>query len=223
MKTDNQIQQDIISELKWDPLLHPSAIGVSVINGIVTLSGQVQSFFEKVEAEKAARRVTGVRAVAIDIQVGISPGNFRTDAEIAEAVLNGLKWHAGIREDQIVIKVEDGIVTLHGEVDRAWQKTAVKDMVSKLAGVKNVINLIALKPGSVQEDMEEKIQNAFKRNSTVNAGNISVSLRGHEIMLEGTVDSYEEKNAAENIAWSAPGIIEVDNRLKVRRHEEYSY
>lgn len=223
MKTDNQIQQDIISELKWDPLLHPSAVGVSVINGIVTLSGQVETFFEKVEAEKASRKVAGVRAVAIDIQVGISPANFRTDAEIAEAILNGLKWHVGIAEEQIIIKVEDGIVTLHGQVDRAWQRTAVKEMVSKLAGVRSVINLIAVKPGLVQVDIDEKIQNAFKRNSTVNAGNISATVRGHEIVLEGTVNSYAEKNAAKNIAWSAPGIIEVDNRLKVERQEECTY
>ncbi|WP_018615495.1 BON domain-containing protein [Segetibacter koreensis] len=223
MKNDSVVQEDVLNELKWNPFLHAANIGVSVKNGVVTLSGEVDSYLEKVEAEKAVHKVAGVRAVALDIQVGISPGNFRTDAEIAEAVLNSLKWHTSIPEEKIVIKVENGIVTLDGEVDWAYQRASVKDLVSNLAGVKSVINLITVKPRVAQTDIKEKIQDAFRRVATVDAQHISVEVIGNKVLLKGKVRSYAERNDAENAAWSAPGIIEVDNRLEVVDQEEYSF
>jgi osmotically-inducible protein OsmY len=223
MKKDYDIQEDVISELKWNPSIHSSNIGVAVKHGVVTLSGEVESFLEKVEVEKAVRRVAGVRAVAVDIHVGLSPGNLRTDAELAEAVLDSLKWHTSIPEEQITIKVEKGIVTLSGEVDWAYQRALVKDLVSHLAGVKNVVNLIAVKPGEVGRDIKEKIQNAFQRVANVDSDNITVEVIGNRVLLKGRVNTLEEKNDAENVAWFAPGIIEVDNHIEVVPQEEFSY
>jgi osmotically-inducible protein OsmY len=222
MKKDYEIQEDVINELKWNASIHSSNIGVSVKSGVVTLWGEVDSYLEKIEAEKAVRKVAGVRAVAVDLQVGISQGNYRTDAEIAEAILNSLRWHTSIPEEQIVIKVENGIVTLKGEVEWAYQRTLVKDVVTHLTGVKNVINLMVVKPRLIETDVKDKIENAFERIATVDAEKISVEIIGSRVLLRGKVHSYIEKNDAENAAWSAPGIIEVDNHIEVVPQEEYS-
>src|SRR5688572_28588336 len=146
MKSDPQIQKDVMEQLRWEPFLNASQIGVSVKNGIVTLSGQVDSYSKKLTAENAAKKIAGVKAIAEDIQIGVSPSFNKTDAEIAEAVLNALKWHSSVQEEKIKIKVENGNVKLEGEVDWEYQRTSAKSSIENLVGVRSVTNLITLKP-----------------------------------------------------------------------------
>ena len=215
MKSDIQIQKDIMDELKWEPYLNASEIGVAVKNGVVTLTGQVDSYSKKLAAERAAKRVTGVKAVAEDIQVGISPGNRKTDAEIAEAVLNILKWHAAIREDKIKIKVEDGVVKLEGEVEWDYQRINAKTAIENMAGVRSVINLITVKPKIKASDIHQKINSAFIRSATIDAEKIRVEVDGGKVILRGRVRSFAEKEDAERSAWAAPGVLSLESNLEV--------
>ena len=169
MKTDSQIQKDVMAQLKWEPFLNASEIGVAVKNGIVTLSGQVDSYLKKIAAEDAAKKIAGVKAIAEDIQIGVSPSNKKTDTEIAEAVVNALKWHTAVQEEKIKIKVENGLVRLEGEVEWEYQKTNAKSAVANLAGVNGVINLIVVKPKIVSSAIEKRINEAFHRSATIDS------------------------------------------------------
>lgn len=215
MKSDIQIQKDVMDEIKWEPFLNASEIGVAVKNGIVTLSGQVDSFSKKLTAEKAAKRVAGVKAVAEDIQVGVSPSFRKTDADIAEAVLNALKWHTAVQEEKIKIKVEDGIVRLDGEVEWEYQRSNAKSAVEHLAGVRSVINSISIRPKVTPTDIQNKINAAFHRSATVDAGKVSAEVSGSKVTLRGTVRSLAEKEDAEKAAWNAPGVNSVDSRIEI--------
>jgi osmotically-inducible protein OsmY len=216
MKSDLQIQQDIIAELKWEPVLNANEIGVSVKDGVVTLSGILDTYGKKIAAEKAAKRVMGVRAVAMDIQVGISPVFKKTDSEIAEMILTALRMHTAIQEDQIRIKVEDGNVTLEGSVEWEYQRKAALNAVENLPGVRNVLNLIFLRPETpLTNDIERKIRSAFHRRATLDAENIFVEVSGSKVSLKGSVSSMKEKDDAEEAAWAAPGVTQVNNRLLV--------
>ena len=144
MKTDSQIQQDVMEQLKWEPFLNAAQIGVAVKNGIVTLSGQVDSYAKKLAAENATKKIEGVKALAEDIQIGVLPLYSKTDSEIAEAVYNALKWHAAVQEEKIRIKVENGIVKLEGEVDWEYQRRNAQAAIENLIGVRLVINLITI-------------------------------------------------------------------------------
>lgn len=219
MKTDIEIQKDVMDELKWQPFLNSSQIGVAVKNGIVTLSGIVDSFSKKVGAEKAAKKVAGVRAIAEDIQIGTSPVYFRTDAEIAEAVLNALKWHSAVPEDKIKIKVEDGNVTLEGELEWDYQRVNAKAAIQYLSGVRSVINLITIRPKLSAFELEQKISAAFRRNATVDASKVDVSTSGSKVILTGKVRSLAESEDAEDVAWAAPGVYAVENRLTIGEPE----
>jgi osmotically-inducible protein OsmY len=219
MKTDNQIQKDVMDELKWEPFLTSSEIGVAVKNGIVTLSGIVDTYPKKLAAEKAAKRVTGVKAVAEDIQVGVSPINHRTDTEIAEAVFNTLKWHSSVQEEKIKIKVEDGIVNLEGEVEWEYQRVAAKTAIQYLAGVKSVVNLITIQAKIQPSEIEKKISAAFHRSATVDANRVTAEVIGSKVILRGKVRSFTEKDDAEHAAWSAPGVLSVENKLEVEEPE----
>ena len=222
MKTDSQIQKDVMDELKWEPFLNSSEIGVAVKNGIVTLSGIVDTYSKKTAAEKAAKKVVGVKAVAEDIQVGLSPNYLKTDTEIAEAVFNALKWHSAVQEDRIKIKVENGIVRLEGNVEWEYQRDMAKSAINDLLGVKAVINLITVKPKLSPYDREKKISSAFQRNATIDANRIMVSVSGDKVILTGKVRSFVEKEDAEDAAWAAPGVLDVDNRLEIEE-PEYVY
>lgn len=215
MKTDLQIQKDVIEELKWEPSVNASHIGVAVDNGIVTLSGTVDSYAEKLGAEKTAKRVAGVKAVAEDIQVGISAGERKTDAEIAEAVLNALKWHTTVQDEKIKIKVEDGNVKLEGQVDWAYQRNTVRAAIENIAGVRSVTNLITIKPQVTSSDIQDKIGAAFQRSASIDAGKVSVTVLGSIVTLRGKVRSLAEKEDAESAAWAAPGVNGVENYLQV--------
>lgn len=222
MKTDSQIQKDIMDQLSWEPYLNAAQIGVAVKNGIVTLSGQVDTYSKKLIAENAAKKISGVKAIAEDIQIGVSPVYNKTDAEIAEAVLNALKWHTAVQEDKIKIKVEDGYVRLEGEVEWDFQRKNAASAIENLAGVRSVINLITVKPKVSSSDIEEKINEAFKRSATIDAGKITAEVIGNKAILRGKVRSFAEKEDAENAAWFAPGITSVDSKIEIEI-PEYSY
>lgn len=219
MKSDDQIQKDVMEELSWTPFLHESEIGVAVKNGIVTLSGRVDSYSKKISAENAAKKVAGVKAIAEDIHIGVSPAYAKTDTEIAEAVLSALKWNSAVQENKISIKVENGIVKLEGEVDWEYQRVNAVSAVQKLDGVLSVLNLISLKPRITPVDVSAKIKKALERSADIDADKIHVEVAGNKVTLTGKVRSLAEKTDAAWAVWSAPGIAKVDNRLKVAEFE----
>ncbi len=215
IRTDEAIQTDILEELKWDTRVQPNEIGVMVKDGVVTLAGWVDSYLKKMAAEEAAHRVRGVKAVANDIEVRLPGSAERTDADLAKAVLNALRWDAAIPTDKVDVTVSQGWVTLKGEVEYGFQKSDAERAVRRLSGVKGVINLITVKPRPSPSDLKQQIERALIRNAETDARNITVEVQGSKVILRGTVRSYAEKQAAEDTAWSAPGVSEVDNRIVI--------
>jgi len=223
MTNDLKIQQDVLNHLKWQPSINASDIGVAVKDGIVTLSGQVDSYYEKLAAENITKKVVGVRAIAEDIQVGVSPIFKKTDTEIAESVLNALKWHSAVPEDKIKVKVDDGFVTLEGEVEWEYQSNSAKNAVTGLLGVKNVVNKIVIRPKIAVGDVKSKISEALHRTATIDASKISIEINGTKIDLYGSVRSFAEKEDAEDAAWCAPGVAKVENKLIVEPQLEMAF
>ena len=219
MKTDLQIKNDVMEELKWEPVLNASQIGVSVKDGVVTLSGTVDSYSKKITAERSAKKIDGVKAIAEDIEVVLPGTSKRNDTDIADAVVNALKWHSAVREHKINVKVESGIVTLEGEVDWEFQKNSAKMMVENLLGVTGIINNIKIKQKSSVSEIKKKIISAFHRSATIDASGIEIEIIGSKAILKGNVRSWAEKEDAENAVWSASGIDRVDNRLEIKTEE----
>jgi len=215
IRTDEEIRADVLEELKWDPRVQSNEIGVAVKNGIVTLTGWVDSYLKKIAAEEAALRVRGVTAVANDIEVRLPESDQRTDADIAAAVVNALKWDAAIPEGQVTVTVSKGWVTLKGEVDYQFQKIEAEHAARRVTGVIGVTNLITVKPRLSPTDLKQSIEKALIRNAETDAKRITVEVQGSKVILRGTVRSYAEKQAAADTAWSAPGVTEVDNRIVV--------
>lgn len=216
MKTDSEIQKDVLEELKWEPSIKASEIGVAVTNGIVTLTGYVDTFSKKKQAEKAVLRVAGVKAVAEDIVVKLLNSSKKTDTEVAEAVVNALKWHSSVQEDRIKVAVESGWVTVEGDVDWAFEREAVKLAIENLVGVRGITNLITIIPRVTSNDVKAKITAAFHRNATLDANNIAIETVGSKVVLTGTVRSFAEKQDAGLAASKAPGITGVENDLEVK-------
>lgn len=219
MKTDLEIKQDVIEELKWEPFLNASQIGVSVKEGVVTLSGSIDSYSKKIAAEKATKNVSGVKAVALDLEVNLPGSSIRNDTDIAEAVVNALKWHSAVRENKINVKVESGVVTLEGIVDWEFQKNSAKMMVENLMGVKGIVNTIQIKQKTSIEDIKQKVSAAFHRSATIDSSGIDIEIIDNKAILKGNVRSWAEKEDAENAVWSANGIERVDNRLEIKTDE----
>lgn len=221
MKTDSQIQQDVMDQLQWNPMLDAAEIGVSVRDGIVTLSGIVDSYAKKVAAENDAKKVAGVKAVAEDIQVGLSPLFKKTDTEIADAILRTYKWNSAVPESKIKVKVEDGNVTLEGQVDWFFQRSAAKDSIEHLIGIRHVNNYITVAQRATPADVKSKIISAFYRSAALDADKIQVDIIGNHVTLTGKVRSFAEKDDAAIAAWSAPGVSTVDNQIELAA-EEYA-
>jgi len=215
MKTDLEIQKDVMEELKWEPFLNSAEIGVAVNGGIVTLSGIVNSYAKKISAEKATKRVEGVKAVAEEIEVKLTQTDWRNDVEIAEAILNSIKWYATVKGEGIKVKVENGWVTLDGEVEWIFEKNIVSTAIEKLLGVRGITNLIKITPKVAPIEIKRKINAAFHRNAIIDAKGINITIEGNKVILTGKVCSLAEKFAAASAASSAPGITEVINKLEV--------
>ena len=212
---DENTQRNVLEELKWDIRVWPNEIGVVVKDGIVTLTGWVDSYLKKIVAEEAAHRVLGVKAVANDIEVRLPGFAERTDADLAAAVLGALRWDAAIPAGKVEVTVSQGWVTLKGEVDHYFQKRDAEPAIERLSGVRGVSNLLTVKPQPAPQDLKSQIQKALVRHAQTDASRITVEVQGSEVILRGTVSSYAEKKAAEESVCSAPGVTEVDNRIIV--------
>lgn len=222
MKTDVEIKDDVLDELAWQSNIDETEIGVIVENGVVTLSGVVNNYSKKLAAEKAAKSVKGVKAVALDIEVKYGSDFKKTDKEIAKAAVDAFEWNSSIPENDISIKVEDGWVYLSGEVQWSYQKIAAENAVGKLLGVKGVSNSIMLKNNIKPSEVKEKIKKAFERMAALDADGIILETQGHTVTLRGKVHSYKEKEDAETAAYNAPGVYDVKNELKIQYRTEYA-
>ena len=216
MKTDTQLQRDVLDELKWQPSIKGAEIGVAAKDGVVTLTGFVDSYTQKLAAERATENMSGVRAVAEDLKVKLPYASQRTDTEIAHAALNALKWNIEVPDTRIKVRVEDGWITLEGDVDWQYQKSAAQDAVHYLIGVKGTRNNVVVRqPNASVNDVGRKILDAFKRSATIDAQKVSVEAQNGRVVLTGTVRSWAERQDAENAAWAAPGVAMVEDRIIV--------
>jgi osmotically-inducible protein OsmY len=213
MKIDNEVRQDVEEELEWEPSLDERRIGVAVSDGIVTLTGEVRSFAEKWNAERAVERVEGVRGVANDIQVRVIGQH--SDTDIAKAAADALAWNSLVPADRVTVRVENGWVTLRGEVDYDYERRAAERAVRYLDGVKGVANLVTITPRVEPKDIKNEIQRTFQRQASLEAKNISVQVNGGEVILRGSVRSWAERHEAEKAAWAAPGTSSVKNYITV--------
>jgi len=213
--SDLQLQQDVLDELEFEPSVNAAHIGVSANRGVVTLTGFVTSYAEKTAAERAARRVKGVTAIAQEIEVRLPSDKKWSDDEIAARAVDILKWRTGVPTNRISVKVEKGIVTLTGEVDWQFHKTEAEDVVHKLTGVINIVNQIRVTSAVQAFDVKQKIEKALQRSAEVEASRITVQTEGGRVVLSGKVRAWYERDIAERAAWSAPGVTEVQDRLTI--------
>jgi osmotically-inducible protein OsmY len=215
MKTNEDLQQDVEDAIKWEPLLHAAEIGVSVKNGIVTLSGTVDNFTKKMEAENAAKKVAGVTAVVETIQVRLPDSKGESDYDIAFLVVEALHDNWNIPSEDIQVKVENGYVYLSGTVPWKYQKEAAQRTIHSINGIKEIVNLIHVAADSTPAIDRQKLIDALMRHWSINANNIHVEISGSKVILTGFVSSLYQKEEAEKVAWKSPGVTAVDNQLTI--------
>ena len=225
MKSNEQLRHDVLEALNWEPLLNgmestKAEIGVAADNGVITLTGKVNSYPKKLAAERAAKSVQGIRAVAEELVIHLDKENTRSDTEIATAAINALKWCNSVPDKRITVKVEDGWVKLEGDVEWQFQKDEAQKEIEDLNGVQGVTNLITIRPQIKANDIQDKIKRALQRSATVDSSNVVVDVNGSLVTLRGTVRSWAEREDAENAAWAAPGVSKVTDELFV---EEEAY
>lgn len=215
MKTNEELQKDVLDAIKWQPLLKAAEIGVTAKNGVVTLTGNVNSFTKKIEAEKAAKSVLGVRAVAEEIHVKFSTSLEKNDEDLAGEIISSMKWDWSVPNDKVQVKVENGWVTIDGSVEWNYQKEAARSCAANLIGVKGVTNNVTVKAKSNDAIEQADIEKALSRSWMVDDHNIQVKVNGNRVVLRGAVESIFEKDEAARLAWNAPGVNEEDNELAV--------
>jgi osmotically-inducible protein OsmY len=213
MKSDHQLQLDVLAELSWEPSVNAEDIGVEVKDGIVTLAGHVNSYAEKIDAERATMRVSGVKALAVEMDVKLIGSSARNDVDIARSVDNVLQWTTYLPEKSIKIKVEAGQVTLSGEVAWEFQRQAAVSAVRYLMGVKGVNDQLVIKPKISAPVVKADIEAALKRRAQKDAQDISVSVHGTDVTLSGKVHSWSERELATNTAWASPGVKRVVDNI----------
>lgn len=215
MKTDAQLRSDILAELSWDPAVTSTDVGVIVKSGVATLTGHLATYAEKFAVERAAQRVKGVKALAVEMTVKIPSAYERTDADIAMAAERALEWNVMVPDGKIRPTVEKGWITLTGEVEWEFQRRAAERAVRNLLGVRGLSDLIKVQPVAKPAEVEKSIHDALLRQADDDARHIAVTVNGAEVTLRGKVRSWAERAAAQGAAWSAPGVTKVVNELVV--------
>ena len=215
MKTDVELKKDVTAELAWDPAVKSTAISVAVKNGVVTLSGHLETFADKHAAERALRRVAGVKAIALELDVKLSSIHQRSDTDVAASAEEALRWNTLVPPEKIRLTVDHGWVTLQGDVEWDYQRRSVEKAISPMMGVVGISNEITLRAGPKVTDLSRNIEQALIRQATREAKHVQVDVDGSTVKLSGTVHSWQERNAAQGVAWSAPGVQTVINDLRV--------
>lgn len=215
MKTDSELKKDILNELLWDPLVPEARIGVAVTDGVVTLTGHLDNYAEKVAAKRSVERVAGVQAIAVELDVIPAGAHQRSDTEIAAAVQHALSWNTSVPPARVSVTVEKGWVTLSGELDWNFQRRALERMIRPLKGVAGIVDNIRLKSLPIPVNLSNRIQDALTRQAMREARRIEVLVDGSVVTLRGHVHSWAERNAAEGATWSAPGVSRVNNQLTI--------
>lgn len=215
MKSDSQLKTDVEEELDWDPAVRLTSIGVEVKDGIVTLAGHLDSYTEKIAAERAAQRVSGVKGLAVELDIRLLASANRVDGDIAATAVEALRWNASIPHDSIHVMVEDGWITLSGDVDWNFERTNAEVAVHALIGVKGVNNVIKLKHQVSPVDVKSKIESALYRSAHLIGKKIKISVDGDTVTLTGQIRSLAERHMMKNAAWAAPGVFKVVDDLKI--------
>jgi osmotically-inducible protein OsmY len=219
MKKPGELKADVLDELAFEPSLDEAGIGVAVNDGVVTLSGHVKSYAEKMAAERAVKRVHGVHGIANDLTVELWPGFQRDDTDVARAAVNALRWNTWLPEGAVTVVVKGGWVTLEGSVPWQYQKIEAERALAHLQGVKGVTNQVAVKSPVQATQVERRVQSAFQRAASLDARQVHVETAGNTVILRGTVRSWAELEDAERAAWSVPGVTGVRNELEITAQE----